>query len=97
MRTLDQFQEDHGAWIDSVFLEKTEAGMIAHLRQEVNEEIGVGCDPEELADAALLLLSLAHVRGFSLWEYMLKKRQENRERTWDKDGIGKYRHRESGG
>lgn len=52
--------------------------------------------PEELADAAIILLTLAHRRGVSLQEEVDRKMKVNRfERKWISQGDGTGYHRES--
>lgn len=77
IRDLWNFQTFYWRWCQKTFPTQTEQGIINHLKSEVNDEIGVGCDPSELADAALLLLNLASSRGIDLADEMNKKAEIN--------------------
>lgn len=77
------WQKTIGTWADATFPTSTQATIIAHLRAEANDEIGVDCDPMELADVGLLLLHLAHKRGVDLYELMREKHKINQSRKWE--------------
>ncbi len=79
---VDDWQENVGEWASKTFPEATEESIIAHLRDEANNELAHGCAPEELADVVLLLLHLAHKRGISLVQAMRDKFRRNQNRTW---------------
>lgn len=86
VRDLEQFQFDARQWSARTFRGQTEQSMIDHLRDEVNNELAVGCDPEELADIGLILLALAGRRGISLGQVMHWKHEVCRTRQWVQDG-----------
>lgn len=83
--SLDPLQAEIGAWGDAAFPNSTQATVLAHLRAEVNEEVAVDCDPEELADAAMLVIQLAHKRGLSLDALLRAKLTKNKARKWKFD------------
>ena len=79
---LDVFQATIGAWAAATFPEETEAGVLAHLKREVADELHAGCEPDELADAGILLCQLATKRGLSLWKLMEAKHAVCVGRRW---------------
>lgn len=91
---IDDWQDNVGAWGEKTFPDATEETIIAHLRDEVNNELHPGCSDEELADVALLLLNLAHKRGTRLVDAMRLKNNINQKRTWStvKNEKGFYGH-----
>ena len=89
MKTLDELQARHGAWSAATFPHQTPSSIVAHLREEV-DELAQDFAADEAADCLLLLLGLAAVRGFSLWEAATSKHAVNKARTWgtpDPNGV----------
>lgn len=86
VRDLEGFQARARRWAAETFPTQDEASIIAHLRDEVNNELHVGCDPLELADVGLILISLAGLRGISLGAVMDYKHEVCRRRQWVQDG-----------
>jgi len=82
---LEAFQFRARQWSAKTFPGQSEQSMIDHLRDEVNNEVHVGCDAEELADVGLLLLALAGRRGISLSQAMHRKHELCRNRKWHQD------------
>lgn len=95
---VDACQAEIGQWADDTFPQSSQETIIAHLRDEVGNEITVDCDPHELADAALLLLHLAHKRGLSLASLVREKYERNKQRTWqsEKNERGFFSHTSEG-
>lgn len=86
-------QDEIGAWGDVTFPNSTQQTIIAHLRSEVNEEIAPDCDPEELADAAMLVMQLAHKRKLNLDALVRAKFEKNKRRKWvwdEKAGFSRH-------
>ena len=79
---VEDWQDNVGKWAEKTFPQSSQESIIAHLRDEVNNEIGVDCDPDELADCVMLLLHLAHKRGIHLDQEMRNKFSKNKERKW---------------
>lgn len=48
--------------------------------------------PAEAADVLIVLLGVAHMRGFDLWEEVSKKMAVNRARRWKANGDGTGYH-----
>jgi NTP pyrophosphatase (non-canonical NTP hydrolase) len=93
---MNDFQNRVGMWAESVFTRATPGSIVAHLRREV-EELGAAThlgpwedEVEEAADCLLLLLHLAHKRGYSLLAAATAKFGENQQRRWgqpDAEGV----------
>lgn len=79
---LDALQREIGSWGDATFPNSTQASILAHLRDEVSREVTVDCDPEELADAAMLVIQLCHKRHLSLDSLLREKLTKNKARKW---------------
>lgn len=91
----DQFQEAVGRWADQVFPHSTLKSILAHLQEEVEEELNESASPDEAADVLLLLLHYAHKRQFDLFEEAKRKFDINRGRRWSKPDVsGISRHLE---
>lgn len=73
LRPLEAWQFQVGYWAEQTFPKSTEATILAHLRDEVNNELCEGCDGEELADVAMLLFHLAYKRGLNLSDEISRK------------------------
>lgn len=91
---VDDWQDNVGTWAERTFPRSSEESIIAHLRDEVNRELNVGCEPVEIADCVLLLLHLAHRRGIRLVDEMRRKHAINEQRTWatEKNDKGFFGH-----
>lgn len=90
----DALQRATGEWAEATFPHSTPESIVAHLRREVEELATAVAEREgiiwEASDCALLLLHLAHKRGFSLDEAARSKLETNRLRTWgrpDAEGV----------
>ncbi len=79
---MDDLQGRLNAWHDETFPAATDASVLEHLKAEVRDELRVGCEAEEIADAAILLFQLAHKRGLSLRALVEAKHGKNLMRTW---------------
>ena len=80
-------------WQDETFPNRTQQTILNHLRDEVNNELGLDCEPVELADCLSLLLSLAGYRGINLVEELRNKFEINKKRTWEwNENIGTFTH-----
>ena len=96
---LDAYQKRVGVWAESVFTQATPGSIVAHLRREV-EELAASThlgpperEEEEAADCFLLLLHLAHRRGYSLLDAAERKFAENKLRRWGApDEFGVVEH-----
>ncbi len=100
---LDTFQRDVGEWADRTFPQRDRPTKLAgegnHLGREY-DELGDAwrrgdewAMAREVADMGLLLLSLAHTLGISLWQQMQAKHQTNQTRQWaapDAEGVGEH-------
>ena len=91
---VDDWQDNVGKWAETTFPKSDEESVIAHLRDEVNNELHPGCDVEELADCVLLLLHLAHKKGEPLVQAMRIKHGINQRRKWatEKNEKGFFPH-----
>lgn len=96
---LSAFQEDVGEWGDKTFNAKRKTpdpifleGRIAHFMKEA-AELNASYENEEVADCFMLLLHIAHLKGFDLLEEARKKMEINRKRTWgEADELGMIEH-----
>lgn len=77
-----KLQTEIGKWSCKTFPKSTQASVIAHIKDEVEKELIEDCDPEELADVAILLFGLAHRRGINLLDEIMAKFQKNKKRKW---------------
>lgn len=71
---------------------------LRHLAKEVQELLANPDDEMEWADCFLLLLDAARRKGYSvddLMNFALKKLEINRERKWNKQPDGTYRHEQN--
>jgi len=75
------FQRDKGEWAEKTFPQSTKAGIVEHLKTEVDELLESNA-PEEGADCLLLLLHHAHKCGYDLYEEARKKHEINKTRKW---------------
>ncbi|MGE0539731.1 MAG: dATP/dGTP pyrophosphohydrolase domain-containing protein [Dehalococcoidia bacterium] len=96
---FNKFQGEVSAWASATFGESTPDRVLTHLEDEVRElraalERGdrlAIC--EEAADVHLLLLRLASMERFSLYQASERKLAVNRTRTWgEPDERGIVRH-----
>ena len=101
MKTLDEFQNEVGAWGDATFPNSTWATVASHFEEEAAEFMDAlrGGRQEkiegELADSFLLLMQFAHKTGVSLYEAAERKMIVNRARTWkvnDPEPGGHVKH-----
>lgn len=103
-RSMDDLQRLIGEWGDEAFgTEDQGHAIVDHLIEEVAEldDSLYGRPPwqviDEAADCAILLLQLAHRRGFSLRVAVLAKHAVNVKRRWgEPDESGVVRHVEAG-
>jgi NTP pyrophosphatase (non-canonical NTP hydrolase) len=104
-KTLDEFQNEIGAWGDTTFPQSTPDTVLAHFWEEAQEftaeslSIGRGTvhrREEEAADVLLLLLHFAHKTGFSLMDAAENKMTINRKRKWktEPEPAGHFKHDE---
>jgi NTP pyrophosphatase (non-canonical NTP hydrolase) len=91
-KTLDELQDEIGAWGDATFPKSTDQTVLAHFAEEANEFLAAASamphnpqydETEEAADVLRLLLHFAHKTGFSLSDAAERKMVKNRERTWN--------------
>ena len=90
---LPTLQRAVGEWADATFPHATPSTIVAHLRDEVLDELDPHADPSEAADCFLLLLHFAHKRGFDLAAAALDKLDVNRARSWsppDERGVSTH-------
>lgn len=73
---------DFLAWANETFPEATAASCVAHLRSEMEELAEAPEDPEELADAAMLIWHAAHHAGVDLTAAVRAKLVKNQGREW---------------
>lgn len=69
-------------WANMTFKKATPESCIAHLKSEIEELEEAPYDPEELADAAMLIIHAAHLAGVDLKEAIWEKYRKNRDREW---------------
>lgn len=81
-KSIKELQEEVGSWAVRIFEKATQESTIAHLRDEVNNELHPDCDPLELADCVLLLLHLSYRMNVDLEEAVLRKFEINKKRKW---------------
>lgn len=90
-QTLDEFQNETGAWGDATFPLSNADTVFSHLLEEFDELKAVAAtipdnpqydEAEEVADCFILLMQFAHKKGFSLYRSAVRKMEQNRERTW---------------
>jgi len=91
-RTLQTLQADRRAWADATFPNQPVAGLLKHLRKEVNETIDALESPNppeaphmELADILLLLVGVAgklKISADALIECGYTKLAKNKLRKW---------------
>lgn len=77
-------------WTNRVFTKRTEAGLLAHIRREVDELARSPDDPDELADLVILACCYAGLKGWDLEHQVGLKMIDNLGRTWgepDADGV----------
>lgn len=98
MSELSEFQREVGEWGDKIFNPNGYNkysfcdGRIKHFMKEA-QELSESCFrhiPKESADCFLLLLHIAHIQGFDLFDEARKKLEINHKRKWgepDKDGV----------
>lgn len=93
MSGLEATVEEFLRWADETFPNATPETCIAHLRSEVAElsEEGGARDPEELADAAMLVFHAAHKAGVDLTDALWAKLEKNRRREWGAPNEEGYR------
>jgi NTP pyrophosphatase (non-canonical NTP hydrolase) len=96
---FDGFQHEVGAWAERTFPQATPQSIVAHLRREVEElaastHLGPPEEEErEAGDCLLLLLHLAHKRGYRLLLAAHDKHAANQARTWgEPDAEGVVQH-----
>lgn len=104
---FNEMQETIGKWGELKFPDQTSRSIHAHLRKELKEmlevvegylETGVEAATwlttrEEFADVFLLMASLAHRQGFSLYDVIDAKFHEVQAREWaEPDGDGVQEH-----
>lgn len=70
MAKLNELQAMIGKWADATFPDRNQTSIIAHLRDEITNELHPGCDPLELADVAMLIIDLAHYRRLLLTDIL---------------------------
>ncbi len=83
--SLDTRQAAIGAWGHATLPNSTQATVLAHPQAEARDELAVDCDPEEIADVAMLAMQLAHKRGLSLDALLRAKLAKNKARKWKFD------------
>lgn len=90
---LEAFQNEVSEWAAATFPGQTPGSKASHLHDEATELMDAPGDPEEQADIFILLLSLAHMHGYNLYEEAQKKMKINRARVWGKpDERGVVHH-----
>lgn len=99
--TMTMLQTAIGSWARNTFPDNTAERIMAHLRTEVAELSEAVVNPgatnrsvdEELADVAILLLSLAEYMGINLRDAIRRKHEKNLDRTFAYDeSVGFDRH-----
>ena len=90
---LEAVTAEYLAWADETFPEATPASCVEHLRREVKELQQRPSEPEELADAAMLVFHAAHKAGVDLVAALQSKLETNRAREWgelDEHGVREH-------
>lgn len=86
---MEKLQLIVGTWGEDTFGPSDGMSCLWHLAEEL-EEFFANPTPEELADCVLLILSFAHLRGFSLYDAVMAKHAINQARRWgapDENGV----------
>lgn len=80
-------------WADSVFPERTVTNAISKLvMEEIPEFLMAQDDPLELADIAIIVSDIAHLKGWDLDEIKRRKMAINRARNWEINPITGLMH-----
>lgn len=86
--------EDIRVWGRETFPDNTEAGILAHIKEELDELIENPSDSLEMADLVILLVQLADLHGIDLERAVSHKNDINRRRVWlpaDEEGIIRHK------
>lgn len=89
--SFEQLHANHIAWVRETFPDESILDQIKHLKEEVEELESVPGDPEEWADALMLVLAGADNAGVDIFTAFAEKLKKNKSRTWTKTERG-YRH-----
>lgn len=84
-KTIQQWQDENGAWGDETFPESDDFTVFAHLSKEIHELDHAQWDDEkreEMADVVILIMQWFHKRGERLEDAIAAKMKVNREREW---------------
>lgn len=97
---IKKIQDEIGAWAEKTFPEETLTALFVHLVEEIGELSKSDFDEEELADCAILILNMAHLRKINLGEAIKMKMKVNKCREWgepDKQNIVRHMAKGRGG
>lgn len=89
--TPDGFLAQLAEWQLTTFPGESVAGVLSHLREEIDELSDRPGDPDELADCLMLICCLCFHQGIDPIEAMRAKHAVNLQRTWQKTERG-FRH-----
>jgi NTP pyrophosphatase (non-canonical NTP hydrolase) len=93
---LSIIQEDIKVWADAKIPQRTVAGQLIHLQNELNELMDewktqdLEKFKEELADVVIVAINIAGQANIDLEAQIMRKMEINKNRTWsapDKDGV----------
>lgn len=83
--TVKEWQNQLAEWQDATFPDSTLTTTLAHLRDEVNNELNEECAADEIADCVFLLMGFATKRGIDIEAVMREKFQINIARKWSSE------------
>lgn len=94
MRQLGRVAHEIVLWQRETFPDQDVPSTVAHLRDEVEKELGDGetIDAHEIADCIFLLLAIADRSGIDLVAALESKLVINKKRSWERLSDGSHRH-----
>lgn len=91
-KTLDELQSEIGAWHKDRMPGAIPIEVVRKFREEADEFFYSGGSREESADIVIALCAYANLEGYSLFDEIESKMAVNRDRQWERQPDGTYRH-----